>query len=128
MPTMSSCFSTASPSAGVRPGDFAEVRIVTEQRENRVLVPRVALVSDKGEDVVYVVRDDVAERVAVDLGLSDDEQAEVISGIEAGDLIVVKGQRSLQHGQTVRILEGRDETVATEPAERQGRGQGRKSS
>lgn len=115
--------------AGVRPGDFAEVRIVTERREGRVLVPRIALVSDKGEDVVYVERDGVAERIAVEIGLSDDEQAEVLSGIEPGDLIVVKGQRSLQHGQAVRVLEGPADTVAADPdEEKKGRGQGRKSS
>lgn len=113
--------------AGVRPGDFAQVRIVTERRTDRVLVPRIALVSDKGEDVVYVERDGVAERIAVEIGLADDERAEILSGITPGDHIVVKGQRSLQHGQAVRVLEGADETVATEPAEKKS-GQARKSS
>lgn len=113
--------------AGVRPGDFAEVRIVTERRENRILVPREALVSDKGEDVVYIERDGVAERIVVEIGLSDDEQAEIVSGISAGDRIVVKGQRSLQHGQAVRVLGETEEAVATEPDEKK-RGQGQASS
>jgi hypothetical protein len=100
---------------------------VTEKREDRILVPRIALVSDKGEDVVYVERDGVAERIVVEIGLSDDAQAEILSGISPGDRIVVKGQRSLQHGQAVRVLEGAEETVANEPAEKK-RGQDRKSS
>jgi membrane fusion protein (multidrug efflux system) len=110
---------------GVRPGDFAQVRIVTERREDRVLVPRIALVSDKGEDVVFVERNGVAERIAVEIGLSDDQKAEIVSGIEAGDRIVVKGQRSLQHGQAVRVLEGPD-AIATD--EEEAPGQDRKSS
>ena len=118
--------------ASVRPGDFAEVRIVTERRDGRTLVPRVALVSDKGEDVVYVEIDGVAERRVVDIGLSDDDHAEIISGVAVGEFVVVKGQRSLQHGQAVRVLEGGpgdDDSVATEPpADAQKSRQGRKSS
>jgi membrane fusion protein (multidrug efflux system) len=98
--------------AGVRPGDFAEVRIVTERRDGRTLVPRVALVSDKGEDVVFVERDGIAERRAVEIGLSDDTHAEIVSGVEPGESVVVKGQRSLQHGQPIRVLEGDDQAVA----------------
>ena len=119
--------------ASVRPGDFAEVRIVTERRDGRTLVPRVALVSDKGEDVVYVEIDGVAERRAVEIGLSDDEHAEIISGVNVGEYVVVKGQRSLTHGQAVRVLSGRTEldesAVATEPrSHTQKDQQGRKSS
>lgn len=107
--------------AGVRPGDFAEVRIVTERREGRTLVPRVALVSDKGEDVVFVEREGRAERRAVEIGLSDDLHAEIVSGVEPGEYVVVKGQRSLQHGQPVRVLEGGDGAVAEDVADSQGR-------
>lgn len=106
---------------GVRPGDFAEVRIVTERRDNRILVPRVAVVSDKGEDVVYAAVDGKAERRVVEIGLSDDDWAEIVSGVNLGDQIIVKGQRSLQHGQAVRVLEanGEESAVAEQPAVRQ---------
>lgn len=108
--------------AGVRPGDFAEVRIVTERRDERTLVPRVALVSDKGEDVVYVEVQGIAERRVVEIGLSDDDWAEVVSGVSVGEPVVVKGQRSLQHGQAVRVLEGAADAsaVAEQPADAQG--------
>jgi membrane fusion protein (multidrug efflux system) len=118
--------------ANVRPGDFAEVRIVTERRDGRTLVPRVALVSDKGEDVVYVEVDAVAERRTVEIGISDDQNAEIISGVAVGEFVVVKGQRSLQHGQAVRVLEGDasdDDPVANEAAaDTTEAHQGRKSS
>jgi len=117
---------TAYP-AGVRPGDFAEVRIVTERRDNRTLVPRVALVSDKGEEVVYVESAGMAERRVVEVGLSDDDWAEIISGVQSGEVIVVKGQRSLQHGQKVRVLEGEASEGAV-AEEKPARGQGGASS
>jgi len=95
---------------GTRPGDFAQVSIVTELRENVVLVPRGAVLTDKGETVVYtLVRGEegpTAERRPVEIGFTDDQHAQVLSGLEAGDRVVVKGQRSLKHGLAVKVLEG----------------------
>lgn len=88
----------------VRPGDFAEVQIVTEQRTGRTLVPRVAVITDKGESVVFVAIDGRAERRTVTTGFSDEDHFEIVSGVESGENVVVKGQRSLRHGQPVRVL------------------------
>ncbi len=94
------------PPADVRPGDFAQVSIVTERRAGRTLVPKIALVNDKGEQVVYVSADSTAERRVVDVGFQDDLNAEITHGVTAGERIVVKGQRSLKHGAAIKVLEG----------------------
>jgi membrane fusion protein, multidrug efflux system len=105
--------------AGTRPGDFAQVRVVTERREGVVLVPREALLTDKGESVVFVVGEPsagatVAERRVVESGFTDDTRAQVVLGLSAGEQVVVRGQRSLKHGAAVRILEA-DTVVAGAP-------------
>jgi membrane fusion protein (multidrug efflux system) len=92
--------------ADTRPGDFAQVSIVTERRMGSTLVPKIAVVTDRGERVVYVAAaDSTAERHVVEIGFEDDDNAEIISGIDAGQEIVVKGQRSLKNGQRIKILE-----------------------
>lgn len=95
---------------GVRPGDFARVRIVTERREDRVLVPKIAVVTDRGEQVVFVAPDSTAERRVVELGFQDDDHAEILGGVTEGERVVIKGQRSLKHGSPLKILE--DDRVA----------------
>jgi membrane fusion protein (multidrug efflux system) len=102
--------------AGTRPGDFAQVHIVTEQREDVVLVPKIAVVTEKGESVLYVAVDDRAERRAVVLGFTDDQHAEIVEGVTAGEPVVVRGQRSLKHGAPLRILEDGIPAAATPPA------------
>ncbi len=96
--------------AAVRPGDFAQVRIVTELREGVVLVPRGAVLTDKGDTVVYTVVDGengpTAERRIVETGFTDDDHAQITGGLAAGERVVVKGQRSLKHGTPLKILEG----------------------
>lgn len=92
--------------AGVRPGDFAQVSIVTEQRKGSTLVPKVALVNDRGEQVVYVAQaDTTAERRVVEVGFQDDANAEILNGVTSGERIVVKGQRSLKHGSAIKVLD-----------------------
>jgi len=101
--------------AGVRPGDFAQVSIVTEQRPGSTLVPKVALVNDRGEQVVYVSQaDTTAERRVVEIGFQDDKNAEIKQGVTVGEKVVVKGQRSLKHGSAIKVLTGEENTQATE--------------
>jgi len=104
--------------AGVRPGDFASVKIVTEQRENATLVPRAAVLTDKGETVVYVPVDAegenggvTAERRVVETGFTDDAHTEIVTGLAPGEAVVVKGQRSLKHGTLLKILESAEAGV-----------------
>jgi membrane fusion protein, multidrug efflux system len=92
--------------AGTRPGDFAQVRIVTERRSGRTLVPRIAVITDKGDQVVYVAQGDRAERRVVETGFSTDEVIEIMDGVLPGEAVVVKGQRSLRNGAPLRVLEG----------------------
>ncbi len=99
--------------AGTRPGDFAQVQIVTEKRDDVILVPRIAVLSDKGESVVYTMTGDeipTAERRIVAIGFTDDDHAQILSGLAVGEPVIVKGQRSLKNGSPVKVLE--DETGA----------------
>jgi membrane fusion protein (multidrug efflux system) len=105
--------------AGVRPGDFAQVRIVTERREGSTLVPRIAVVTDRGEQVVYVSADSTAERRVVELGFQDDQNAEIVSGVSPGEQVIVKGQRSLKHGSPIKILAD-DRVAESERPKREG--------
>jgi len=97
---------------GVRPGDFAQVKVQTQKREGRVLVPREAVVREKGEDVVYVAQDGRASMRVVEVGFRDDQSAEILSGVEEGEQVVVKGQGKLRRGQPVIVVE-----IDGEPAE-----------
>ncbi len=94
---------------GTRPGEFAQVHIVTEKRDGSTLAPRGAVLTDKGESVVYVPieKDDqlTAERRIVETGFTDDDHVQILSGLQPGDTVVVKGQRSLKQGSPLKILE-----------------------
>ena len=91
-----------------RPGDFVEVSIVTDRHDDSLLVPRVAVVTERGQRSVYVVDGDVARQRMVEVGFEDDQDAEIVSGLDVGELVVVQGQRSLRDGQPIAILDAMD--------------------
>jgi membrane fusion protein (multidrug efflux system) len=88
-----------------RPGDFAEVSIVTDRHTDTLLVPQIAVLTEKGERAVYVADGDTAQRRVVEVGFVDDRHAEILAGLEEGEPVVVQGQRSLSDGQPLTILE-----------------------
>lgn len=89
----------------LRPGMFARVT-VTFDVENNVVVPDIAVLKlqGSGQRMAYVVNEEgVAELRIVKLGVHIGKEYEVLSGLEAGDRVVVKGQSSLQDGVKVKV-------------------------
>ena len=101
------------PPALVRPGGFVIVDIVRETHEAALVLPRKAVVRELKSAHVFVVNDDVAEKRVVEVGLEEDEQLEIVSGIEAGEQIVVAGQGSLKDGSKIKVLEPDESTQAS---------------
>ena len=88
-----------------RPGDFVEVSIVTDSHSDSLLVPKVAVVTERGQRSVYVVDGETAHQRPVEIGFEDDVNAEIVSGLESGELVVIQGQRALRDGQPVSVLD-----------------------
>lgn len=91
----------------LRPGMFARVT-VTFDVQNNVMVPDIAVLKlqGSGQRMAYVVDDEgVAHLRIVTLGVHIGKEYEVLSGLEAGDRVVIKGQSSLQDGIKVKVEE-----------------------
>jgi RND family efflux transporter MFP subunit len=66
-------------------------------------VPRAAIRSDSGQDVVFVVNAGTVERRAIRLGPAPIDPAVVLSGLTVGEEVVVVGPVTLENGDRVRI-------------------------
>lgn len=67
------------------------------------LLPTDALHDDGGKKIVFLVKNDKLERRAVAVGNAQGAQTEILSGIVAGDAVVVKGPANMQDGLAVQI-------------------------
>ncbi len=88
----------------LKPGMFGRIRIVYDTHADVLLVPKEAILAEDDESAVYVVRDSMAYRQVVETGYSNDAHMEIISGIEAGDVIITTGQNSLRDSSKVEVI------------------------
>lgn len=89
----------------LRPGMFARVGVRYDSNENTLLLKREAVVTQKDESSVFVVRDGVASRQAVKLGYAMGNDIEILDGLGEGDEVVVTGQGGLRDGSPVRVVQ-----------------------
>ncbi|MEA1909473.1 MAG: efflux RND transporter periplasmic adaptor subunit [Patescibacteria group bacterium] len=75
---------------GLKPDFSADLEILTEQRDNAIFIPRTALERKDGGYIVKVLIDDEVEEHFVELGLLGDTEAEIISGVNEGDRVVLR--------------------------------------
>ncbi|MDD5555682.1 MAG: efflux RND transporter periplasmic adaptor subunit [bacterium] len=87
----------------LKPGMFAGIQLVLEQRENVPVVLTEAVIGREPNAYAFVVNDGVARMRDITLGLRENDLVEVIDGLEAGDLVAIMGQERLRDGAAVRV-------------------------
>jgi membrane fusion protein, multidrug efflux system len=90
--------------AVVRPGSFVDVKMETQHHDNALLVSKKALLEEAGERFVFVINKDKATRRTISVGFLDDQNAEILSGINPGEAVVISGQGSLREGSKTEIV------------------------
>ena len=109
----------------INAGMFARIKLKTRNYENIITIPQEAIVESRGVQMVFVLLDefegetDLTDQAAEDseishvsmreivLGVSVDGEAEIKSGVNAGEKVVIQGQQFLSDGAAVRVLESR---------------------
>lgn len=94
-----------NPAVRLKPGQFARVSLLLGTRENAVIVPEQAIVPRGQEFFVFRVVDGKAKLTRVELGLRRPGQAQIASGLDAGDTVVTDGQQRLRDGGAVKVVE-----------------------
>lgn len=99
----------------LRPGMLMTVEVRSNPRQT-IAIPEIAILESAGSSFVFRVSQgrggaQVAERVEIRTGQRSGGMAEVLSGLEAGDLVVTEGVQMVRPGMPVRV---------NPPAERRG--------
>jgi membrane fusion protein (multidrug efflux system) len=94
-----------NPDLKLRPGLFAKVIVSLAVKPDALMVPEEAIWPIGNDKTVFVVEDGVANQRTVKIGDRKPGLVEVVSGLEAGDEIVVAGQMKLFPGAKVRPIQ-----------------------
>ena len=93
-----------APPQEVRPGAFVTIDIVRETHPQAILLPREAVVRELQDAFVFVANAGVAEKRTVALGLEEGPRIEALSGVKAGEQVIVAGQGGLKQGSPIKVI------------------------
>ncbi len=93
-----------NPGHVLLPGQFTQVKLLLEVREDAITVPLKAVIIEKGGAYIYVVRkNNTVEKRFIELGPEQDNMVVVERGLAAGEQIVVEGYHKLSPGMEVVV-------------------------
>jgi len=99
-----------NPGSKLKAGMFAKVKVVTEQKDNIVKIPAMAVINRFGERYIFVIdnsepENPVVRRRVITQGILIDGVMEVSDGLSADEELVIRGMSLLQDGSRVNVIE-----------------------
>lgn len=89
----------------LKPGMFARVTLITERKDNVVIIPRDVVLGGRiDEPYVYVVEDGTAHKRFVKIGIKQADRYEITNGLIATEMLVVNGMNYLTDGTKVKVV------------------------
>ena len=92
-----------NPDGALKPGLFARITIVTDAREDALMVPEAAVMPAGTGKAVYVIDNGNARLTKVEIGKRLSGKVEITEGLKAGDRVVIAGQMRLRDGAPVDV-------------------------
>ncbi|MCL2843857.1 MAG: efflux RND transporter periplasmic adaptor subunit [Chitinivibrionia bacterium] len=96
-------FEFPNPRQLLRVGEFKEIFVITQERQNAIAVPIEIVVSKSGVQGVYVVENQTAVFRPIEMGILSGSDVEVVSGLQEGDVVVIAGMTLLSDGVKVNV-------------------------
>jgi RND family efflux transporter MFP subunit len=94
----------SNPDEVIKPGMHAEVEIITDIYKDRLLIPQEAILLRGGRKLAFVVEGDLAKWRYLELGLENEDYAEVLDGVKEGEEVAIEGHFTLAHDARVRVV------------------------
>jgi membrane fusion protein (multidrug efflux system) len=89
----------------LKPGMFARVSLIMEQKDGVVVIPRDVVLGGKiDKHYIYVVEEAIARRRFVEVGITEADRCEITDGLKAGQTLVVNGMNYLTDAITVEVV------------------------
>jgi membrane fusion protein (multidrug efflux system) len=87
----------------ILPGAFARISLLLAQQDKALMIPTEALVPILKGQKVFLIKDGKAQEQIVETGIRTAAQIEVLSGLAAGDTVVVTGVMNVRQGSVLDI-------------------------
>lgn len=88
----------------LKPGMFVNMKLITKERSNTIVVNREILINRNGKNYLWLFNGGRVYLKEVELGLLSEKEAEIVKGLNIGDTVVIQGFTYLENEGEVRTL------------------------
>jgi HlyD family secretion protein len=88
---------------GLRQSQRLTARVLIEEKPDVLMLPRGSFVENEGGRAAYVMDGDVAVRRPIQLGATSVSAVEILSGLKAGERVVIAGSDAFEDAERVSI-------------------------
>ena len=92
-----------APGADLLTGISVKVIATTDKSNDAIIIPQNAVYYNSGEAYVYVVEDGTARRTPVTLGVTNADEAAVLTGLRLTDMVITSWNPNLAEGALVAV-------------------------
>jgi membrane fusion protein (multidrug efflux system) len=89
----------------LRPNMTAVLKIANYSKNNVITIPIKSIQNSEAGNYVYIVENGFAKRKTIKQGATSAGQTEIISGIAAGDQVVVEGASDIEEGDKLKVTQ-----------------------
>jgi membrane fusion protein (multidrug efflux system) len=93
-----------NPELKLRPGMFVKADIIVAQKDSTIVIPKSIILSSNRGKIVYVVDQSTARERRINLGIENQDYAEVLTGLKVNERLVVKGFETLRNDSKVKVI------------------------
>lgn len=88
--------------SNLRPGYDMDIKIITAESQNTLLINEKAVFEHEGKSYVFVNKDGTAKMTQIEKGLESEEQIEVIKGLQEGEEVILSPDESIEEGNKIQ--------------------------
>jgi len=94
-----------NPDGLIKPGMIARSALVRKSYPDAIAVPIFSILSMENQRYVMLEKDGIARMRPIEAGVLQGNSVQVVKGLESGDRLIVAGQRDIQDGDPVKVVE-----------------------
>lgn len=89
----------------LKPGMFVRADIILQEKTDVIVIPKDIILDRRGRKTVYVIQRGIALERRLELGIETSDRVEVVSGLDAGDSLIIEGFETLRNRSRVKVIE-----------------------
>ncbi len=87
-------------------GNSAEVKIITNEAQDKLIIPKNSIKNLNNKDIVYLYIDGIVKETEIMTGITVGDSTEVINGLKEGDKIAASNLSKIYDNASVYVFKG----------------------